>query len=36
MEEWLIWNGSTNPEQQPSEDQLLRFKELLGENRTEE
>lgn len=30
MEEWLVWAGSSNPEQQPSVDQLLRFKELLG------
>jgi hypothetical protein len=32
----MVWNGSTHPEYQPTEEQLLRFKELLGENRTEE
>jgi hypothetical protein len=36
MEEWLVWNGSSHPELVPTEEQLLRFKELLGENRTEE
>lgn len=26
MDEWLIWNGSSNPESKPNSDHLLRFK----------
>ena len=33
MSEWLVWRGCTSDDH-PTEEQLLRFRDLLGENRT--
>ncbi len=33
IDNWRIWRGSSSPEHSPSEEHLMRFKDLLGDNR---
>jgi hypothetical protein len=36
MQQWLVWGGSSSPEEKPTEEHIRRFKEVLGGSRNEE